>query len=547
MPPQSQIDKEKKLAYIDKKSKDITGLARLPDEAPEMYNQRLSEAWERLFAEVSRELYEPPAPLSHLRNDTETTLMTIMCRACPLPDCIGEIPGCAPGTLFRSRAQLRALGHCNKQVHGIITKSQDDHAVAIALFMGSSSSDDTMSEDGRRIIYHAQGRGEFTGKHRNQTLEGANAALSNSGKHSVPIRVYIRLQDNKLQYVGLYTVEGKDKITQPDGHRMWLFDLQAQGTIQVPQTTRYLPTLKIPVVRVESPKLIEKLGKALAEVNLCCTSVREFLEEIDSIGVSYTHCYLQCLNQPGGAKPTLLQILPSMNHWPWALCALTAGYGLACIQLCTLTREQLCKDVALGLERYPIAVKLPEDVALPMFGYIAHGISFNPSAKPLPHSVDILENLEIFWTGDRGFGIRTTEWIPADTIVMTYTGLYCDSDLGEELPSAYLVELVPSTVTSTHVDTVDAAVWGNVSRFINHSCEPNLTISLHKTDKSEDAKLEPSLVFETVEDVPPDTELTWFYGDVYFEHNPSLHCLCGHQGCKFRNGVQPKGPKRPRQ
>eukprot|EP00742_Colponemidia_sp_Colp-10_P004208 GILJ01004489.1.p1 GENE.GILJ01004489.1~~GILJ01004489.1.p1 ORF type:complete len:1089 (+),score=177.81 GILJ01004489.1:291-3269(+) len=77
---------------------------------------------------------------------------------------------------------------------------------------------------------------------------------------------------------------------------------------------------------------------------------------------------------------------------------------------------------------------------------------------------------------------------------------------------------------------IDAKWYGNVGRFINHSCDPNLIKQSVFVD-TQDVRF-PRLAFFAYQDIPPMTELTYDYGyrqgSVEGRH---LDCLCGSQNC----------------
>ncbi|XP_062315587.1 histone-lysine N-methyltransferase SUV39H1-A [Osmerus eperlanus] len=79
----------------------------------------------------------------------------------------------------------------------------------------------------------------------------------------------------------------------------------------------------------------------------------------------------------------------------------------------------------------------------------------------------------------RGWGVRTLQHIKKNTFVMEYVGEIITSDeaerrghLYDRQGSTYLFDL--DYVEDVY--TVDAASHGNVSHFVNHSCNPNLQV-----------------------------------------------------------------------
>jgi len=72
--------------------------------------------------------------------------------------------------------------------------------------------------------------------------------------------------------------------------------------------------------------------------------------------------------------------------------------------------------------------------------------------------------------------------------------------------------------------------YGNVGRFLNHSCDPNLGKQAVYVD-AHDLRA-PHLAFFALEDIPAMQELTWDYG--YKEGSVSgktMPCHCGAAEC----------------
>jgi euchromatic histone-lysine N-methyltransferase len=86
----------------------------------------------------------------------------------------------------------------------------------------------------------------------------------------------------------------------------------------------------------------------------------------------------------------------------------------------------------------------------------------------------------------------------------------------------------------------DAKFYGNFTRFINHSCEPNVvgirTFTSHQDDRF------PHISFFTNQDIPAGTELTLNYGDTYWLvkcKRDKVYCLCRRSKCKFNSRTLP--------
>lgn len=81
---------------------------------------------------------------------------------------------------------------------------------------------------------------------------------------------------------------------------------------------------------------------------------------------------------------------------------------------------------------------------------------------------------------DKGWGVRATKLIPKGTFICEYMGELITAEEAENrglfydaVQCSYLFDLDVEDKTNCCF-TIDATNYGNVSRFINHCCDPNL-------------------------------------------------------------------------
>ncbi|XP_047432363.1 histone-lysine N-methyltransferase SETDB2 [Mugil cephalus] len=88
------------------------------------------------------------------------------------------------------------------------------------------------------------------------------------------------------------------------------------------------------------------------------------------------------------------------------------------------------------------------------------------------------------------------------------------------------------------VCVVDASKEGNVSRFINHSCRPNLFLQDVYTDSHDPGY--PVIAFFTSRALKAGSELTWDYASfsASSSHHQEVPCLCGSNGCRGRFTIE---------
>jgi euchromatic histone-lysine N-methyltransferase len=79
---------------------------------------------------------------------------------------------------------------------------------------------------------------------------------------------------------------------------------------------------------------------------------------------------------------------------------------------------------------------------------------------------------------------------------------------------------------------IDARRYGNIARFINHSCEPNL-IPVKVYVDHQDLKF-PRIAFFAVRDIEANEELAFDYGDKFWIIKyKSFTCSCQSPKCKY--------------
>ncbi|KAL6194698.1 hypothetical protein ACLB2K_035776 [Fragaria x ananassa] len=155
--------------------------------------------------------------------------------------------------------------------------------------------------------------------------------------------------------------------------------------------------------------------------------------------------------------------------------------------------------------------------------------------------------LQVFLTPEgKGWGLRTLEDLPRGAFVCEY--------VGEIVTSTELFERNMQSAGRKHTYTVlldanwsskgvlkdddealflDATVYGNVARFINHRCSDATLVSIPVEVETPDHHYYHVALF-TTRNVAAMEELTWDYGigfdDLDHPVKP-FHCLCGSQLC----------------
>jgi SET domain-containing protein len=144
-------------------------------------------------------------------------------------------------------------------------------------------------------------------------------------------------------------------------------------------------------------------------------------------------------------------------------------------------------------------------------------------SKPVPET----KPFEIRRSTIQGRGAFATRRIPKGMRIAEYTGERISAAEGERRYDDESMARHHTFLFSINRTLIDAAVGGNDSRFINHSCEPNC-----------DAVIEGGRIFiEALANIPAGAEL--FY-DYMYECEPDFTvddlalypCYCGTPSCR---------------
>nr|XP_031306955.1 histone-lysine N-methyltransferase EHMT1 isoform X15 [Camelus dromedarius] len=137
--------------------------------------------------------------------------------------------------------------------------------------------------------------------------------------------------------------------------------------------------------------------------------------------------------------------------------------------------------------------------------------------------------LQLYRTQNMGWGVRSLQDIPLGTFVCEYVGeLISDSEADVREEDSYLFDLDNK---DGELYCIDARFYGNVSRFINHHCEPNL-VPVRVFMSHQDLRF-PRIAFFSTRLIQAGEQLGFDYGERFWDIKGKLFsCRCGSPKCR---------------
>ncbi|CAN6249768.1 unnamed protein product [Urochloa humidicola] len=454
---------------------------------------------------------------------------------------VGNIPGVEVGDEFHFRVELSIVSLHRPNQAGIDTTKVDGVPVAVSIVASGGYPDELSSSD--ELIYTGSG-GKAGGNKEadDQKLERGNLALKNCIETKTPVRVIHGFKGQSNSKVG--QSRGKQTST-------FIYD----GLYEVVECWKEGPkgemVFKYKLRRIAGqPELalhaVQETRKSKVREGLCLPDVSQGSERIP----------ICVINTIDDMRPAPFKYITQVIYPPWYEKEPPTG--------CDCTNG--CSDSI----RCPCVVKNGGEIPFNFNGAIVEARDLiyecGPSCRCPPtcpnrvsqHGIKI--PLEIFKTGKTGWGVRSLSSISSGSFICEYTGElledeeaekrendeylfdigsnYHDDELWEGLKSVVGVQSSTSSSETMEGFTIDAAECGNVGRFINHSCSPNLYAQNVLWDH-DDLRM-PHVMLFALENIPPLQELTYHYnykvGEVHDENGKEKvkHCYCGTSDCSGR-------------
>ncbi|KAF8412468.1 hypothetical protein HHK36_000432 [Tetracentron sinense] len=459
---------------------------------------------------------------------------------------LGPVPGVEVGDEFHYRVELAIVGLHRPFQGGIDYLRVGGKILATSIVASGGYADDMDNSD--VLIYSGQGGTPMGGdkKPEDQKLERGNLSLKNSMDGGSPVRVIRGFKETRASdsmdargkivatytYDGLYLVE---KYWQQRGqYGTFVFKFQLR---------------RIPGQPELALREVKKSNKSRIREGLCVDDISQGKEEMPICAV----------NTIDDEKPPLFSYITNVIY--------PEGYnpnpprGCDCINGCSDSEKCSCAVKNGGEIPFNYNGAIVE--AKPLIYECGPSCKCPPSCHNRVSQHSIKFQLEIFKTESRGWGVRSLTSIPSGSFICEYIGELLQDKEAEERTGndEYLFDighnyndhalwdglstLIPDLQSSSLCEvvedvgfTIDAVQQGNVGRFINHSCSPNLYAQNVLYDH--DDKRMPHIMFFAAENIPPLQELTYHYNYMIGQVRDSdgnikeKSCYCGSLECTGR-------------
>ncbi|XP_028114775.1 histone-lysine N-methyltransferase, H3 lysine-9 specific SUVH4-like [Camellia sinensis] len=473
----------------------------------------------------------------------------------------GPIPGIDVGHQFFSRAEMVAVGFHSHWLNGIDyigqTASKDFSGytlpLTIAIVLSGQYEDDLDNCDD--IVYTGQGGNNLLGNKRqvqDQVMLRGNLGVKNCMEQSVPVRV-VRGHQSANSYVGkVYTYDGLYKVINywaekgVSGFTVYKFRLKRL------EGQPLLTTNQVQFTRGRIPNSISDIR------GLVCEDITGGQEDIPIPATNM-------VDDPPVA-PTGFTYCKSIQV---AKSVELPSNATGCVCKGTCIDPRICACARLNGSDFPYVRRDGGRLVEPQAVVFECGPSCGcgPGCVNRTSQRGLRYRLEVFRTPKKGWGVRSWDYIPSGAPVCEYVGILMKTDeIDTSYENNYIFDIdclqtmegldgrerrLRDVSIPTYLDKsgdhksatvpefcIDAGTTGNVARFINHSCQPNLFVQC-VLSSHHDIK-QARVVLFAADNIPPLKELTYDYGyavDSVLGLDGKVRqmaCYCGAPDCRKR-------------
>lgn len=466
---------------------------------------------------------------------------------------IGVTPGVEVGDIFFFRMEMCLAGLHAQSMAGIdymfVKGGLEEEPVAVSIVSSGGYDDD--ADDADVLIYSGQG-GNVNRKDKqvaDQKLERGNLALDRSFHRANEVRVIRGVKDvvNPLSkvyvYDGLYTIQESWTEKGKSGCNMFKYKL-----VRKPGQPGAFAHWKS--IQKWKEGFSSRIGLILPDLTSGAESIPvSLVNDVD--------------DEKGPAHFTYFPTLRysksfNLKH---------PSFGCNCQNAC-LPGDLNCSCIRKNGGDFPYTSNGILVARRPLVHECGPTCPCIPNCKNRMSQTGLKVRLEVFKTNNRGWGLRSWDPIRTGTFICEYAGevldkvkVYQERDEGESNEYLFdtthvydnafkwnhepgLLDEEPSAEPNEYYDIpspliISAKYVGNVARFMNHSCSPNVFWQPVLYEHNNESFLH--IAFFAIKHIPPMTELTYDYGmlqsenyEVQSNHTPNgkKKCLCGSSNCR---------------
>ncbi|KAJ4720473.1 histone-lysine N-methyltransferase, H3 lysine-9 specific SUVH1-like [Melia azedarach] len=461
---------------------------------------------------------------------------------------VGVVPGVEIGDIFFFRMEMCLIGLHSQSMAGIdymFTRGDlEEEPVAVSIISSGGYDDD--AEDSDILIYSGQGgnankKGEQAS---DQKLERGNLALERSLRRANEVRVIRGIKDvtspgSKVYvYDGLYTVQESWIEKGKSGCSIFKYKL-----VRIPGQPGAFAVWKL--MQKWKDGLSERAGLILPDLSSGAETVPVALvNDVD--------------NEKGPAYFTYFATVKYSRSF-----RLTQPiFGCDCRSACGPGNPN-CSCLQKNGGNFPYTTNGILVSRKPLIYECGPSCPCFRDCKNRVSQTGLKVRLDVFKTKDRGWGLRSLDPIRAGTFICEYAGEVIDKvkarqhreegNIGDyffDATRSYdlfkwnyepgLLEEDDSNDSTEEYNipfplVISAKNVGNVARFMNHSCLPNVFWQPVIFEQNNESFVH--IAFFAMRHIPPMTELTYDYGitqseEGNYEPCRKKKCLCGSLNCR---------------
>lgn len=433
---------------------------------------------------------------------------------------VGAVPGIEVGDIFFFRFELCLVGLHNQSMGGIDTltlkTNQEEDALAVSIV--SSGSYDDNNEEGDVLIYSGQGGVNGT----DQKLERGNLALEKSLQRANEVRVIRGVRDVLYPTGKVYIYDGLYKIRES-----WVEKGKSGCNV-----------FKYKLFRIPGQPQAFMLWKTIQQWKENAGSRAGLIEsDISSGSEALPVCLVNEVDYDRGFPHfTYLQSLkylrPVSSQQPSMSCACRAGCQIGDLN-CTCIQKNggslAYTSIGILLSYNSLIYECGPSCLCP------------PNCRNRLSEGGVKVRLEVFKTKDKGWGLRPWDPIRAGAFICEYAGEVIAKDNGDDYifdttrtyeSSKFMPGYSNEAPKTPYPLVISAKNCGNVARFMNHSCMPN--VYWQPVVRESETELYLHIAFFAVCHIAPLEELTFDYGTVQPGKTErwKKKCLCRSSNCR---------------